>query len=113
MHTTVPARRTEWLTLGLAYAGFVGLGRINSRHNLAWPAMRATFGLPIDALGVLLIANTVGYGLASAGSGRLATRLNLGVVLALGCGIARLLAAGYILMQGQQPTQTPRAGRTR
>jgi hypothetical protein len=45
MHTTVPARRTEWLTLGLAYAGFVGLGRINSRLNLAWPALRATLWL--------------------------------------------------------------------
>jgi fucose permease len=88
MQTTLPARRVDWLTLALAYAGFIGLGLTNSRLNVAWPDMRATFGLPIDALGVLLIANTVGYGLASAGSGRVVARLNLGVVLAVGCALA-------------------------
>ncbi|HEX5689911.1 MAG TPA: MFS transporter [Roseiflexaceae bacterium] len=88
MQTTLPVRRTEWLTLALAYAGFIGLGLINSRLNVAWPDMRATFGLPIDALGVLLIANTIGYGIASAGSGRLVAQMNLGVILAASCGIA-------------------------
>jgi fucose permease len=88
MHYQETVRRTEWLTLALAYAGFIGLGLVNSRLNVAWPAIRATFGMPLDALGVLLIGNTIGYMIASAGSGRLGARLNLGVVLALGCGAA-------------------------
>jgi fucose permease len=88
MYTTAPARRTEWMTIMLAYAGFIGLGLINSRMNVAWPSMRATFGMPLDALGVLLIGNTVGYMIAGAGSGRLGARLNMGTMLALGCGVA-------------------------
>jgi fucose permease len=91
-HTTV--RLTNRLTLGLAYAGFIGLGLVNSRLNVAWPALRATFGMPIDALSVLLIGNSVGYVIASASSGRLSARLNLGVVLALGFGIATVALLG-------------------
>jgi fucose permease len=82
------------LTLLLAYAGFIALGLSNSLMGVAWPAVRATFGLPIDALGVLLIGNTVGYMIASAGSGRLIARLSIGGVLALSCGIAALSLLG-------------------
>src|SRR5262245_17009645 len=91
MHKSItsaaPARRTVLLTLLLAYAGFVALGLTNSLMGVAWPSVRATFGLPIDALGVLLIGNTAGYMLASASSGRLIARLTIGVVLVMSSGI--------------------------
>lgn len=89
-------RRSGLLILLLAYTGFVGLGLVNSLMGVAWPSVRQTFGLPVDALGILLIANTVGYMIASAVSGRLMSILNAGMLLALSCGGAAvsLLASG-------------------
>jgi fucose permease len=78
--------RGRWaasLPLILAYVSFIGLGLVNSRLNVVWPSLRASFGMPIDALGVLLLGNTVGYTIASAGSGWLSARLNFGMLLAL------------------------------
>lgn len=86
----VPARRTALLILALAYAGFVALGMVNSLNGVAWPSIRDTFELPLDALGALLISNTGGYMLASALSGRLMARMNVGTLLAGGCGVAAL-----------------------
>src|SRR5262245_25662401 len=96
MHESItsaaPARRTVLLTLLLAFAGFIALGLTNSLMGVAWPSVRATFTMPIDALGVLLIGNTAGYMLASASSGRLIARLTIGVVLVLSsCIIAAAL----------------------
>jgi fucose permease len=89
-------RRSALLTLLLAYAGFVALGMVNSLIGVAWPAIRETFGLPLDALGVFLIANTAGYMIASAVSGRLMAALNIGALMAGCCGLAglALLAIG-------------------
>jgi fucose permease len=91
-------RRTMLLLL-LAYAGFIALGLGNSLMGVAWPSVRVTFGMPIDALGIVLISNTAGYMLASAGSGRLIGRLRIGAVLALSCGVA----AGSLLGFGGAP----------
>jgi fucose permease len=90
------ARRAGLLILVLAYTGFVGLGLINSLMGVAWPSIRDTFGLPLDALGVLLIGSTAGYMLASAVSGRLMSLLNTGTMLAVSCCVAALalLATG-------------------
>jgi fucose permease len=89
-------RRAGLLILLLAYAGFVALGLSNSIMGVAWPSIRSTFGLPLDALGVLLIGNTIGYMIASAISGRLMAIMNVGTLLAGGCGLAAaaLLATG-------------------
>src|SRR5215213_11277701 len=93
---TPTARRAGLLILLLAYTGFVGLGLVNSLMGVAWPSVRETFGLPLDALGILLIANTIGYMLASAVSGRLMSLMNTGTMLALSCCVAAisLLASG-------------------
>src|SRR3954447_19299943 len=92
-------RRTGLLILLLAYAGFIALGLSNSVMGVAWPSIRNTFGLPLDALGVLLIGNTTGYMLASAVSGRLMALLNVGTLLAGGCG----LGAGAMLATSAAP----------
>ncbi len=101
--STIPvpaARQPGLLIVVLAYAGFVALGLANSLMGVAWPSIRGTFGLPLDALGVLLIGNTIGYMLASAVSGRLLAQLGGGVMLALGCGLAAL----SLLASGAAPT---------
>jgi fucose permease len=91
MTTSVSARapgRAGLLIMLLAYAGFIALGLSNSLLGVAWPSIRNSFGLPLDALGVLLIGNTIGYMIASAVSGRLMAMMNVGTLLACGCGLA-------------------------
>jgi hypothetical protein len=46
-------RRAGLLILLLAYTGFIALGLSNSVTGVAWPSIRNTFGLPLDALGVI------------------------------------------------------------
>jgi fucose permease len=93
-------RRVGLLILSLAYAGFIGLGMVNSLLGVAWPSIHATFGLPLDALGVLLIGITIGYMIASAVSGRLLALLGGGTLLAL----SSCLAAASLLAAGSAPS---------
>ena len=55
------APRRALLLLGLAYLGFVSLGLPDGLLGVAWPSIRATFSLRLDALGVLLVSTTAGY----------------------------------------------------
>ncbi|MBC8161961.1 MAG: MFS transporter, partial [Roseiflexaceae bacterium] len=50
---TVTRRRTG-LLIGLAYLAFISLGLPDGLVGVGWPSIRASFGLPLDALGALL-----------------------------------------------------------
>lgn len=77
--------RPSLLLVSLTYAGFFSLGLPDGLLGVAWPAMRATFGLPLSALGSLLALFTAGYLLSSFFSGWLLARVNVGSLLALSC----------------------------
>lgn len=49
----------------LIFVAFISLGLPDGLLGVAWPEMRRSFGLPLDALGVLLIASTTGYLISS------------------------------------------------
>ncbi|NWF71181.1 MAG: MFS transporter [Chloroflexi bacterium] len=66
-----------YFTLTLAYAGFLMLGLGSGILGVAWPTMRAEFGMALDAMSYLLVAGTIGYTLVSANSGRLAQRYGM------------------------------------
>jgi fucose permease len=85
------------LLIGLAYLGFVSLGLPDGLHGIAWPFIRATFHLPIDALGMLLVMFTVGYLLSNFSSGRLLAYMNVGALLAASCLLMAISLAGYAL----------------
>lgn len=87
-------RWIEYVPLLLAYAGFIGLGLVSSRLGVAWTPMRATFGMPLDAVGVLLIAQLIGAVVVSALSGRLTSWLNIGVMSAFSCAIMGVALLG-------------------
>ena len=91
----MPTTRRAPLLLTLAYLPFVGLGLPDGLLGVAWPSMRAAFGLPIDALGALLVATTVGYVASASASGRLLARLGLGTLLAASCLACGLSLLGY------------------
>lgn len=80
------------LLLAVAYLGFVSLGLPDGLLGVAWPSMRTTFGVPLDALAALLAAATAGYLVSSSGIASLIGRVDLGVLLALSC-----LATGVAL----------------
>src|SRR5262245_48189571 len=71
------------LLVGLAYAAFVSLGLPDGLLGVAWPSIRVSFGLPLDALGALITSTTVGYLASSFTSGRMLARIGVGWLLVL------------------------------
>jgi fucose permease len=90
-------RRSGLLLVGLAYLGFVSIGLPDGLLGVAWPSIRTSFGLPLDALGALLVMFTMGYLLSSFSSGRLLTRINVGSLLTLSCLATAASLIGYAL----------------
>lgn len=91
------SRRRVVLLLGLAYVGFVSLGLPDGLLGVAWPSIRASFDLALDALGPLLVATTAGYVAASFATGALLGRMRVGTLLAASCAATALALAGYAL----------------
>lgn len=83
------------LLVVLTYAGFFSLGMPDGLLSVAWPSMRASFGLPLNALGSLLTLFTIGYLLSSLLSGWMLMRVNVGVLLTLSCLATSVSLFGY------------------
>jgi len=79
----------------LAGLAFISLGLPDGLLGVAWPSMRATFGVPLDALGALLVATTAGYVASSSSSGRLLHQLTLGALLASSCAVTAAALFGF------------------
>jgi fucose permease len=79
----------------LASVAFVSLGLPDGIVGVAWPSMRASLGLPVDALGALLVAFTSGYVASSFSSGLVLARMGLGTLLALSCLLTSVSLMGY------------------
>lgn len=69
----------------IAYIAFISLGMPDGLHGVAWPGIRSTFNLPIDAISLLLLFGTAGYMLSSFFSGSLVRKLGVGGLLGLSC----------------------------
>jgi fucose permease len=82
----------------LAYAAFIALGMPDGLMGIAWPSVRADFGVPLDALGMLLVAAVTGYMTSSFLSGTLVARLGVGKLLAISCALTGIALFGYTLV---------------
>lgn len=82
--------RTIWMT----FIGFIALGLPEGLLGLAWPSIRQDFNLPLDAIGAILLAGTLGFMITSFNSGALILYLGAGRMTYLGFGLrgAALLA---------------------
>ena len=89
--------RRRFLLLALSFVGFVSLGLPDGLLGVAWPSIRASFDLALDALGPLLVATTTGYVLSSFASGRILARMSVGALLALSCLATATSLLGYAL----------------
>ena len=69
----------------LAFIAFVALGMPDGLTGVGWPSVRADFGVPLDALGMLLIASVIGYMISSFSSGWLLSHIGVGRVLVASC----------------------------
>jgi fucose permease len=92
---TTTVRRHPGLLIGLAYAAFISLGLPDGLTGVAWPSIRSTFGLPLDALGALITTGTIGYLVSSFSSGRLLARVGVGWLLVLSCLATAVSLLGY------------------
>ncbi len=82
----------------LAYIAFIALGMPDGLLGVAWPSVRASFSIPIDALGILLVASVTGYMTSSFLSGTILARLGVGKLLAASCALTGLALVSYTLV---------------
>jgi fucose permease len=81
--------------LGLSFLAFVSLGLPDGVLGVAWPSIRGSFELPLDALGALLVTATAGYVASSFSSGWLLARMSVGTLLAASCALTAASLLGY------------------
>jgi len=90
-------KRIEKTMLGISFLSFITLGLHEGSLGVAWPSIREHFGLPLDFLGMILIASMCGVLVTSFNSGWFLSRAEFGTLLA----IANLVRAaglfGYAL----------------
>jgi len=92
-----PFRRGRAVLLGIAFLAFVSLGLPDGVLGVAWPSIRATIGVPLNQLGVLLAAAMVGYLVSSFCAGWLVARLGVGALLAWSSVLMVVNSWGYAL----------------
>jgi fucose permease len=81
----------------LALVAFVSLGLPDTVLGVAWPSLRRTFGLPVDRLGLLLLATMAGYLTSSFLSGPLVRRVGVGGLLVGSSAVVVGSVLGYAL----------------
>jgi fucose permease len=69
----------------LAFIAFVALGLPDGLLGVGWPSIRGDFSIPLDAVGMLLLASVSGYMTSSFLNGILLTRMGVGRLLAASC----------------------------
>ena len=91
------AHRYSLFLLALTYLSFVSLGLPDGLTGVAWPSIRVSFNLPLDALGSLLVMFTTGYLVSSFSSGRILALMGLGSLLSVSCLATAVSLIGYAL----------------
>jgi len=79
----------------IAYASFATLGLSVGFRGVAWPSIRSTFGLPLDAVGTWLLVATAGSILSSSSGGYVASLVGVGPLLAVSMLGTALGSLGY------------------
>jgi MFS family permease len=82
----------------LAYIAFISLGMPDGLLGVAWPSIRGSFSIPLDAIGMLLTAAMAGYMTSSFLSGPVVARIGVGRVLAASCAMTGLALIGYTIV---------------
>jgi fucose permease len=89
--------KNKTLLVGMSFSCFIALGLPSGLLGVAWPSIRGTFNIPLDALGALLITTTLGVLLSSFNSGRISSYLGVGPFLMVSNFLAGIGLLGYAL----------------
>ena len=82
----------------LIFVAFIALGMPDGLLGVGWPSIRASFNVPIDALGALLFVSMIGYLTSSFLSGELTRRWGVGRLLIVSCALTGAGLIGYTLV---------------
>src|ERR1043166_7778799 len=97
MLSRTSARSSAGTTLALSFLAFIGLGLPDGLLDVAWPSIRRSFGLPLEALGSLLVPFAACYVASSFACGTFLARTTVGSLLALSCLVTGVSLLGYAL----------------
>jgi fucose permease len=89
--------RVRMAILGLLYAGFVSLGFSDAVLGVAWPKMRAEFGLSIESVGIVMGVIKVGGMVSSVAYGYLRSRPGVGRLMAINAALVASAMFGYAI----------------
>jgi fucose permease len=85
------------VVLALAYLAFISLGLPDTVLGVAWPSLRAGFGISQSAMGVVLGAGLSGYFLSGLWAGAAVAKLGVGGLLAASSALVSIALFGYSL----------------
>lgn len=100
MTATLRPVRTDRTFDLLSLGTFIIVGLPDGMLGTAWPAMRASFGVPVGDLGLILLVNTLGSVIVAVFVGRLIQRLGISALLAVAGSCAALGGIGYAAAPG-------------
>ena len=90
-------KQSNTLLISIAFLSFIVMGLSAGLSGVAWPSIRATFGLSLDAIGTLMLLSTVVSLLLSFNSGSLINKIGLGSLLMFSGIIGGMGFAGYAI----------------
>jgi MFS family permease len=90
--------RSHVIVALLAFVAFVAIGMPDGLLGVAWPSIRRSFSVPLDAAGLLLSAAVIGGLVSSISSGPAVARFGVGNILAWSCALTGAGLIGYTLV---------------
>ena len=96
-HLPADAVAPRALLIAIAFLSYIAIGLPGGVLGVAWPSVRASFALSLDAIGTLFIARTAGYFLSAYSNGQFVSRLGIGRFVALSSTLGALGTLGYAL----------------
>ncbi len=88
----------QFFLLGIIYVSFISIGLPDAVMGTAWPAVRQTFGQPLEALSGIVIAFTVCGALSGFFGGPVIKKLGSGLVTAISCLLTGLALMGFAVV---------------
>ena len=85
------------LLVGITLLTFLTMGLPDGILGVAWPSIRGTFDLPLDAMGAFLTVFTIGFLVSSFNSGRIISTSGIGPLLIVSNALVGVGLIGYAL----------------
>lgn len=92
------AKSPKLKLITLSFIAFIALGLPDGLLGVGWPSIRTGFSIPLDAIGMFMIASVSGYIFSSFISGFLLSWMGVGRMLIVSCFITGLALVGYTVV---------------